>query len=338
MEYKKYKCTKFEEVETIYNILRHKNSELKINVEYNYNTKYYIIYQTDEKFSGHPEVPINLDIKVIYGDTDSCFIRFKYNRDDYCKNREDTFRLGTLCGDLFTHEIINRHPIELEFEKIFQPFILLTKKRYIANKYEDIKNPMKLKGNDIKGIALTRRDYCKMVKKCYQSIIDCLLDYTDTNDIENNINKSINLFKETITQIDNYEIDIEDLVISGKLAKSYKNKPAHAILADKLKERKEEVQIGDRIPYIFIENTTSNNKLKKTELVEDPKYAKDNDILYNRAIYVEQLAKPILGLYKVVLQNNITLLDNLVDFVNSYLVDKYKTTKLKESDFRIKDD
>lgn len=274
--------------------------------------------------------------QLISKNTDSCFLRFKYNRENYSKNREDTFRLGTLCGDLFTNKIINRHPIELEFEKIFQPFILLTKKRYIANKYEDIKNPMKLKGNDIKGIALTRRDYCKMVKKCYQGIIDCLLDYTDTNDIENNINKSIELFKDHIKAIHDYKVDIEDLVTSGKLAKTYKNKPTHAFLAAKLKERHEEVQIGDRIPYIFIEDTTGN-KLKKTELGEDPKYAKENNLRYNRGAYLEQLAKPILGLYKVILQNDTVLLDGLVDYVNSYLVDIYHCSKLKKSDFTIKD-
>jgi hypothetical protein len=269
--------------------------------------------------------------------TDSIMMRFKYNRDDYTKNREDTFRLGNLCGELFTNEVVNRNPIELEFEKIFQPFILLTKKRYIANKYEDTKNPMKLAGNDIKGVALTRRDYCLMVKKCYQEVIDCLLDYTDTNDIEENVNKSIKLFKTTIQKIDKYEIEIDNLIISGKLAKSYKSKPAHALLADKLKERNEEVQIGDRIQYIFIENTT-DDKLKKTELAEDPVYAKEHKLYYNRAAYLEQLAKPILGIYKVILQNDSELLDKLIDYVNFYLVDKYNNKKLNKSDFTIKDE
>ena len=265
--------------------------------------------------------------------TDSIFLKLKYNREDYNENRKDTFRLGTLCGELLTNEVFNRPPIEMEFEKIFQPFILLTKKRYIANKYEDIKNPMKLKGNDIKGIALTRRDYCKMVKTCYQKIVDILLDYKDTNDIKSNIDESIDEFKKTILLIDNYKVDLDDLVISGKLAKTYKNKPAHALLADKLKDRNEEVQIGDRIPYIFIEDTAGNKK--KTELAEDPKYAKDNGLKYNRAAYLEQLAKPLLGLYKVVLQDYPDLLESLIDYVNKLLVNKYKGTKLKKSDFTI---
>jgi len=97
--------------------------------------------------------------------TDSVFLKFKYNRDDFERNRRDTFRLATVCGDNLTNDIFNRKPIELEFEKVFHPFILLTKKRYIANKFENTKDPFDLKGVDAKGIALTRRDYCQMVKK-----------------------------------------------------------------------------------------------------------------------------------------------------------------------------
>lgn len=332
----KYKCKTFNELEKIYTILRQKNPRYKVNIKFDDNSKEYTIYQVKVDFEEDPDVPIDLDIKVIYGDTDSIFLKFKYNREDYEGNRKDTFRLGTLCGELLTNDVFNRRPIEMEFEKIFQPFILLTKKRYIANKYEDIKNPMKLKGNDIKGIALTRRDYCKMVKVCYQKIVDILLNYTDENDIKGNIDNSIKEFKRTILSIDNYSIELDNLIISGKLAKTYKNKPAHALLADRLKERKEEVQIGDRIQYIFIEDTTGDNK-KKTELAEDPKYANDNGLKYNRAAYLEQLAKPLLGLYKVVLQDYPELLESLIDYVNTLLVDKYKGTKLKYSDFTIKE-
>mgnify|MGYP001021097576 FL=1 len=60
--------------------------------------------------------------------TDSVFLRFQYNREDFNENRKDTFRLATVCGDNLTQDIFNRKPIELEFEKVFHPFILLTKK------------------------------------------------------------------------------------------------------------------------------------------------------------------------------------------------------------------
>ena len=72
------------------------------------------------------------------------------------------------------------------------------------------------------------------------------------------------------------EIDVNDLIVSAMLAASYKTRPVHVQLADKLKQRKEEVQVGDRIPYIFIES--SDPKSAKSELGEDPQYAIKNNL------------------------------------------------------------
>lgn len=137
-----------------------------------------------------------------------------------------------------------------------------------------------------------------------------------------------------IDKIDKYNIEIDELVVSAMLAKSYKTRPVHVILAEKLKARKNEVQIGDRIPYVFIEST--DPKAQKSELGEDPKYVIENNLKFNRSCYLEQLAKPLLGFYKVVLQNNSSLLDDLIEDVNVNL-HKYGAKKLKPSDFKIED-
>lgn len=262
--------------------------------------------------------------------TDSVFLSFKYNRDDFEKNRIDTFKLATQCGEELTNDIFKRPPIELEFEKVFQPFILLTKKRYIAQKYENMKDPFQLKGLDAKGIALTRRDYCKMVKSCYKDIIDTVVDTTKSNNIE----RSVKQFKAYVDKIHNYDVDIEDLVVSAMLAKSYKTRPVHVILADKLKARNEEVQVGDRIPYIYVES--DDPKKQKSELGEDPQYAFKHNLKFNRKCYLEQLAKPILGFYQVVLRNHKELFLDTLAYVNSHL-ESYGGKKLKESEFKLED-
>ena len=277
---------------------------------------------------------------IIISNTDSIFIKFKYNRDDFEKNRRDTFRLATVCGDNLTKDIFNRKPIELEFEKVFHPFILLTKKRYIANKFENTKDPFDLKGVDAKGIALTRRDYCPMVKKCYKKVIDTILADTNkksdlTKSKEDPVVSSTKVYLEYIDNIFNYKIPIDDLVVSAMLAASYKTRPVHVQLAEKLKRRKEEVQIGDRIPYIYIENT-SNTPKQKSELGEDPKYAIQNNLRYNRSCYLEQLAKPILGFYKVVLKDYPSLLDHVIDYTNNKIV-SCGGKKLSPSDFKIEE-
>lgn len=279
---------------------------------------------------------------IIVKNTDSCFLKFKYNRSDFQLNRRDTFRLATLCGDILTDDIFKRPPIELEFEKVFQPFILLTKKRYIANKYENPKDPFQLKCVDAKGIALTRRDYCPMVKKCYKQIIDTILNEKNYNDNNNSntktgdsITNSIVVYKSFIDEIVGYKINIDELVVSAMLASSYKTRPVHVQLAERLKERKEQVQIGDRIPYIYIESDDS--KKQKSELGEDPKYAIRNNLKYNRCCYLEQLAKPILGFYKIVLKDNERLLDDIIKYTNDAIVG-CGGRALKPSDFKIEDD
>lgn len=277
--------------------------------------------------------------QIVCKNTDSIFIKFQYNRKDFEKNRRDTFRLATICGDNLTHDIFNRKPIELEFEKVFHPFILLTKKRYIANKYENQKDPFELKCVDAKGIALTRRDYCPMVKKCYKEIIDTIINDDSINGRYcskpvDSVKLSIDLYKKYLCDIVEHKIDVNDLVVSAMLAASYKTKPVHVQLAERLKERKEEVQVGDRIPYIYIES--DDPKRSKSELGEDPKYIIENNLKYNRKCYIEQLAKPILGFYKIVLKDKTDLLDEIIDYTNKCLV-QCGGKSLKPSDFKIEE-
>jgi DNA polymerase delta subunit 1 len=328
----KFKTNNVNDTEMIYSLLREKYPEQQVNIEYNDNTKEYTLELTHEKYKEDPEVKVEVFIRTIYGDTDSIFLSLKYNREDFDKNRRDTFNLATICGNNIT-KLFNRHTIELEFEKVFQPFILLTKKRYIGKKYENVKDPLKLKEITKSGVAVTRRDYCKMVKKCYTEIIDCIV-----NEDAGGIDESIEIYKSYIDRIDNYQIDVEDLIISALLAKSYKTRPVHVQLADKLKARNEEVQVGDRLNYIFIENTTGKPK-QKCELGEDPDYAKKHNLKYNRGCYLTQLAKPLLGFLKICLSEHQDELVDLINYTNNKL-EEYdgRSARLKASDYTLKEE
>lgn len=367
-----FRVKDFNDLQNVYSILREEYPTREIIVSFNYSTKEYTIDVTKNSFKKNPDIPIDVNIEVIYGDTDSVFLKFSYNKLDFDANRKDTFNLATLCGDKLTKEVFCRPPIELEFEKVFQPFVLLTKKRYIAKKYENPKDPFQCKGVDAKGIALTRRDYCKMVKDCYKEVIDTIMETSNLN----NVVDSVKVFKRYVDKIDQYKLDTEDLVVSAMLAKEYAcklckkkcewmlkcenrkcQKPnpqklltcskckgsfdcthtfslAHINLAQTILKRNEEVFVGDRLAYIFIE--TDNAKAAKNELAEDPKYAKENHIRFNRTCYLEQLAKPLLGFFKIALQDKPKLLDDTINYVN-YTLESYGSKKLRPSDFKIED-
>jgi hypothetical protein len=309
--------------------------------------------------------------------TDSIFIKHSFNRQDHVLNRKDTFKLAIACGDNITETLFKRPPICLEFEKVYQPFILLTKKRYIGKKFEDIRDPMKLKTLTTSGIAITRRDYCNMVKKCYKEVINSIMDNTNLED-------AVEIFKHYIDQIENYQIDINELIVSSTLAKNYscstckqkcewhtlkcensncgkkdrlpkfnnvvkryencpqcktKFKCLHTFnlgpvnLAVNMLKRNEEINVNDRIPYLLVEKKGFDNS-KKALLAEDPKYAKENNLQFNRSCYLEQLAKPIAGFLKVCLKQEQTLLVETIEYINQKLIE-FGGKKLKVSDYQI---
>jgi DNA polymerase delta subunit 1 len=60
------------------------------------------------------------DADVVYGDTDSVMINFGV------ASVEEAMRLGKEAADLLTEQFIN--PIKLEFEKVYFPYLLISKK------------------------------------------------------------------------------------------------------------------------------------------------------------------------------------------------------------------
>ena len=54
-----------------------------------------------------------------------------------------------------------RHPIKLEFEKVYHPYLLMSKKRYAGMFWTNPETPDKI---DAKGIETVRRDNCEFVQ------------------------------------------------------------------------------------------------------------------------------------------------------------------------------
>ena len=308
-----------------------KNSETpsnkikKISIEEN---KYDYVYDIETE-NGHFQAGIG---DIIVKNTDSIMIRMKYNRDDWIQNRKDSFRLGEECAQILTDDIFNRKPIEMEAENIYNPFIMLTRKRYTAKKYEDPKDVLKTKGVITKGLATTRRDYSPMIQKCLKSIIEEIMKTEGKPSMKQTvIQNSIDIYLDTLEKIKQNQIPLSDIVTSATLKKTYKNENLpHVNLYKKLKERKEEVQIGDRIQFVFIEDLTHTKA--KNELAEDPKYVEKNGLKINRYFYTEKLAKVILGFYKSILTQ--VQLNEILDITNRYITE-YNGKCLKEKDFEV---
>lgn len=117
---------------------------------------------------------------VVYGDTDSLFVQ--------CPGatRDEAFTLGerivAYVADKFPE------PITLKLEKVYQPCVLQTKKRYVGYSYESRKQAIPI--FDAKGIETVRRDSCPLVQKALERSIRILFE-----------TKNISLVKRQIQQL-----------------------------------------------------------------------------------------------------------------------------------------
>jgi DNA polymerase delta subunit 1 len=104
------------------------------------------------------------DAEVIYGDTDSVMVKFGP------KDLPTAMKLGEEAANFVSSRFIS--PIKLEFEKVYFPYLLINKKRYAGlywtrtDKYDKM---------DSKGIETVRRDNCRLVQVCIETVLKKLL-------------------------------------------------------------------------------------------------------------------------------------------------------------------
>ena len=240
---------------------------------------------------------------MIVHNTDSVF--FKFNLKDTEDNKivgrealEITIELAKKAGHLATKFL--KGPHDLEYEKTFMPFILLSKKRYVGMLYEDDPDKGKIK---FMGIVLKRRDNAAIVKDIYGGIIDKIIK-------EKSIVKGMKFCRECLQNMVDEKYPIEKLIVTKSLRGFYKNPKqiAHNVLADRIGDREQGNRPlpGDRIEYVYIKNV--NKKALQGEKIETPNYIRENSIKIDYAFYItNQIMKPILQLFALNLEDMIEL-------------------------------
>ena len=235
--------------------------------------------------------------EYIYGDTDSVFFTFNLKDEQGKEVRgqkalEGTIELAKEAGELATTFL--KDPHDLEYEKTFMPFCLLSKKRYVGMLYEE--DPHKCKRKSM-GIVLKRRDNAPIVKDVYGGIIDILMK-------QQNIQQSISFLDQMLNDIVNQNIPIHKLIISKSLRSFYKNPKqiAHKVLSDRMGVRDpgNKPSPGDRIPYVYI--LTSKKKDLQGNKIEHPDYIREKKLKIDYGFYItNQIMKPVLQIYSLVL-------------------------------------
>ena len=242
---------------------------------------------------------VHSNAEYVYGDTDSVFFTFNLKTLDGVDIRgqkalEITIELAQEAGNLASQFL--KQPHDLEYEKTFMPFCLLSKKRYVGMLYETDPNKGKRKSM---GIVLKRRDNAPIVKDVYGGIIDILMK-------EQNIQKAVDFLEDCLKNIIEEKYPMDKLIITKSLRSNYKNPKqiAHKVLADRMGKRDpgNKPSSGDRIPFVYIE--TKNKNCLQGDKIEHPEYILNNKIRPNYSFYItNQIMKPVQQVFALVLEN-----------------------------------
>ena len=233
---------------------------------------------------------------LIVHNTDSLFVRFPKQVGE--KKGSEALR-ATIDTAVHASDAIKPSlpsPHDLEYEKTYWPFILFSKKRYVANQYGH--NTDKFKQSSM-GIVLKRRDNAQIVKIIYGGVIDILLNRHD-------VASSIEFLVENLNALADGKRGLDDLIISKSLKAHYKDpsKIAHKVLADRIKERNpgNAPQVNDRIPYVYVVPSQAG-KLLQGDKIEHPDFIRAKQLRPDYEFYItNQIMKPVLQLYALVLE------------------------------------
>jgi DNA polymerase elongation subunit (family B) len=238
--------------------------------------------------------------QMVVHNTDSVF--FTFNLQDPKTGQpirgkdalEITIELAQQAGHLASKFL--KAPHDLEYEKTFMPFCLLSKKRYVGMLYETNVNECKRKEM---GIVLKRRDNAPIVKDVYGGIIDILMKKQD-------IKEAVQFLQSSLETLVNGKCPMEKLIITKSLRSGYKNPKsiAHKVLADRMTERDpgNKPSSGDRIPFVYIENNEAN--ALQGDKIETPTFILQNNKKIDYGFYItNQIMKPVQQVFALVLED-----------------------------------
>jgi DNA polymerase delta subunit 1 len=242
------------------------------------------------------------DAEVIYGDTDSIMVNWGPGT-----TVEQALALGKEAGKYCTSYYTA--PLNLAFECVYYPMLLLKKKKYSALLWTNPKVHDKVQE---KGIESVRRDWTLFCTELMTELLEILLFKRDPQ-------QCIAMVHRACADVLQNRVPMHKLIISKGFKKSMddyrkqKTLPVHIALAERLMQRDPATapRVGDRISYILVKGLSKvyRNRgwhdIKKGELAEDPIYATRNRLTVDGPAFIAaQLVKPFVRLLNPVLCKN----------------------------------
>nr|PNR61596.1 hypothetical protein PHYPA_000019 [Physcomitrium patens] len=171
-------------------------------------------------------------VQLVYGDTDS----YMFTSDaaqDYESCKALVVRMSSEVSKEFPA------PIKLEFEAVFEMFLLIIKKRYIGL----IAGERKM---IYKGVVVSRRDSCIFLKCMYSSVVEMIMNSSSHEHI-------IEFVRAELLSLIRGHIPLKSLVITKTLGKGYSSASTPLLVySNRLKDLGIEAKPGNKLDFVFL--------------------------------------------------------------------------------------
>jgi DNA polymerase I len=237
----------------------------------------------------------NFNVKVLYGDTDSIFMKTDIADLDRAQQK----------GEEISAYVTERLPgLKFAFEKIFKTFLILSKKRYAGWKFEKAGDVWKDK-LEMKGIETVRRDWCELTTESMSEVLRIILKEQDSK-------KAIAYTRDVVKGLSEGKVPLEKLTVVKGITRglgAYKGMQPHIELAKKIMARDptKSSMVGERLGYVIVKG----NALLSMR-AEDPTYAKEKGLEIDSQYYVEnQLLPPLERIFDALGVSRIEVLEGV---------------------------
>lgn len=248
---------------------------------------------------------------IIVKNTDSCHVSFA----DVASKLQAETKAEVITKDINATLIA---PMKLEYEKLYNKYFILSKKRYMAFCLDD-NNVITSKIE--KGVLPKRRDNCLFARKLYQNCVDLIMNGSSKEETLNFVvNQCQSMFQRNLF--------LSEFIITKQVNQEYKIKPAHKLLSETMQKRGTAVVAGSRIAYLFVDYKTGVKKIKQCDVIEDVEYYKHwmSYVHLDFLIYLEKIVKPI----DEILEIGLNVKDMMAKYYNIHYYKLLTNKKIKE--------
>jgi DNA polymerase elongation subunit (family B) len=182
-------------------------------------------------------------------------------------------------------------PIELEFEKLFCGFFLISKKRYFGLKREDLDGPLKM---DSKGVASVRRSSPAIHRGMYQRLQELFLSS------EGDMTPLYDYLRSELQRMVDGKASVAEYSRTCQLKSVYATPQCQSTVRDKIARRApgSEPRAGDRVAFALM-RPPPGKTLAAYDMAEDPDYMVEHGIPIAAHYYINSFRTSIEQLFEI---------------------------------------